>query len=458
MGSPLQWFVFKIPYQLYDSILPFPFKWNSTTMRLLPNISMCGANKKLTAWLWSGPLLFGLNLALYIIHVHILSNLEPERRFGLAYYVRLLLAILNLFTFGTIIQFAMYYTKNMEDMAALFTGTSSAFEGAVDKLGAWYLITTKPFYKDFLGVALAGATFILGFLAVSIPVIGVLFEFDALAPFFPTNFSNINNTFDAVSMLLRILVRLLFYFFPIALKARWFNFVLAHLAIVLETGNRLLILLRNYLFFPPPPYRDPLRRKQSGWEGLLIGAVLIHRQVFLHTQFWSHNIGHLIFMIYSLGIMIWCVSNFTVISLGYQFGFELNAMFISLSLLCMIMFVILVSFVSNMAINSKKWTTDIARMLCVFKSRADVPAADGNYTIGQRINIYNIFNYAASPKPFPLIVSAINVNQVAKNAMAKYYQFVGGVLQLKLHHLEIILYFTELLTTSIFTDLNLRLR
>ncbi|CAL8097913.1 unnamed protein product [Orchesella dallaii] len=366
MSTPLQWFVFKIPYKLYDTILPFPFKWDSTTMQLLPNISMCGANKKLTAWLWSGPFLFGLNLALYIIHVQILSSLDPEKRLGLAYYVRLLLAIIQLFTFGTIIQFATFYTRNMEEMAALFTG-SRGFEGAVERLGAWYLITTKPFYKDFLGVALAGVTLILGFLAVAFPVIGVLFEIDSLAPFLPTHFSKKNTTFDVIDLVFRIVVRLSFYFFSIALKVRWFNFVLVHLAIVLEIGNSMLVFVRNYLFFPPPPYRDPLRRNQSGWDRLLIRVLLIQRQIFFHTQFWSQNIGHLIFMIYSLGIMIWCVSNFTVISLGSQLSFELNAMFISLSLLCMIMFVILVSFVSNIAINSKKLNMDIAQRLCLFK-------------------------------------------------------------------------------------------
>ncbi|CAL8097907.1 unnamed protein product [Orchesella dallaii] len=147
MSTSLQWLVFKIPYKIYDSILPFPFKWESTTMRLLPNISLSGVNNKL--WLWSGPLFFGINWGLYIVHLQILSNVEEERRHDLVYYVRLLAAIIQLFTFGTIIQFSTYYTRNVEEMAALFTGTGSSFKGAVDSLGAWYLVTSKPFYKDF---------------------------------------------------------------------------------------------------------------------------------------------------------------------------------------------------------------------------------------------------------------------------------------------------------------------
>ncbi|CAL8098481.1 unnamed protein product [Orchesella dallaii] len=367
MSTPIQWFVFKIPFRLYDRILPFPFKWETNQKLLSPSISLSGVSKKQIAWIWTGPILFGINWVLFTIQFRILLNLEADQRLGLAYYIRSLAAIIQLFTFSTILQFASYYTKNRVEMAALFTGSWETLESATDVLGAWYLVNTKPFYKDFLGGALAGVTFVLGILAITIPALGIYFDFDSLAPFLPISFYNISTTFDVIDFLIRILVRFSFYTVPIALKARWFNFVLVHLAVVLEIGNTGLILLRKYVYLPPPPYRDHLRRNQMAWEKLLIRVVLIHRQILLVTQMWSQNIGHLIFIIYSLGIMIWCVANFCFISLGSKLGIELNALLISLSLICMTMFFILMGFVSSIAVNSKKLLWDVAERLNKFK-------------------------------------------------------------------------------------------
>ncbi|CAL8098490.1 unnamed protein product [Orchesella dallaii] len=274
MSTPLQWLVFKIPFRLYDQILPFPFKWKTSQKRLSPSISSSGINKKQIAWVWTGPFLFGINWVLYTIQFRILLNLEPDKRLGLAYYIRSLASIIQLFTFATIIQFASYYTKNRVQMAALFTGSRETLESPLDLPGAWYLINTKLFYKDFLGGALAGVTFVLGFLAITVPALGIFFDFDSLAPLLPTRFSNINTTFDMMDFLIRILIRVSFYTVPIALKARWFCFVLVHLAIVLEIGNTGLTLIRKYIHLPPPPYRDHLRRNQRSWEKLLIRIVL----------------------------------------------------------------------------------------------------------------------------------------------------------------------------------------
>ncbi|CAL8097916.1 unnamed protein product [Orchesella dallaii] len=362
------------------------------------------------------------------------------------------------------------------ELATLITGTHNTLETAADELDAWYIVTTKPFYKDFLGVALACVTIILGFLAISLPVCGIFFEFDALYPFLRTNSSRVDTALDVINLLLRILIRFLFYFFSIVLKARWFNFVLVHFAVELEIWNTTLILIRNYVLLPPPPYRDLLRRNRRGWESLLIKVVLIQRQIFLITQLWSQNIGHLIFImnpvrnhnesfvnvfcealttalivkkitlnvgerlqdnrieaivlemgnnfcilvrsfvnlpppslsgfleeksetvekaliqrctvsarrfpcqavlvskcchliftIYNLGIMIRSVPNFTIISLYPQLGFELNSSVISVSVMCMIMFLIPVSLVSDIVINSSYVSKDIASRLCMYK-------------------------------------------------------------------------------------------
>ncbi|CAL8098496.1 unnamed protein product [Orchesella dallaii] len=316
MSTPLQWFAFKIPFRLYDRILPFPFKWEPTEKRLSSSIPLSGVSRKLIAWIWAGPILFGISLVLFTIQFRILLHLDADKRLGLAYYIRLLAVIINLFSFATISQFSSYYTKNRKEMAALFTGSLEPMASPLELLGAWYLINTKPFYKDFLGGALAGVTFVLGIIAITSPALGIFFDFDSLAPLLPTSFSNINTTFDMIEFLIRVLVRVSFYTVTCVLAARWFKFVLVHLAILLEIGNNGLILIRKYIHLPPPPYRDHLRRNQS---------------------------------------------------LGSQFGIELNAFLISVSLICMTMFMILVSFVSSLAVNSKKIILDIVQMLNGYK-------------------------------------------------------------------------------------------
>ncbi|CAL8098502.1 unnamed protein product [Orchesella dallaii] len=367
MSTELQWFVFKIPFRLYDQIIPFPFKWEPTQKRLSPSVPLNAVSRKLIAWIWVGPILFGINCMLFTIQFRILLNLQADQRLGLAFYIRLLAVIIQLFLFATISQFSSYYTKNRVEMAALFTGSLELMESPLDLLGAWYLINTKPFYKDFLGGALAGVTFVIGFLLMTVPALGIFFDFDSLAPLLPTSFSNINTTFDMIEFLIRVLVRVSFYTVTCVLTARWFNFMLVHVAVVLEIWNSGLILIRKYIHLPPPPYRDHLKRNQWAWEKLLIRVVLIHREFLLITQMWSQNIGHIIFTMYSVGIMILCISNFCVISLGSKFGIELNALLIGLSLICMTMFMILVSFVSSIAVNSKKIILDIVQMLNGYK-------------------------------------------------------------------------------------------
>ncbi|CAL8098671.1 unnamed protein product [Orchesella dallaii] len=360
MGTKLQWISFDLPFRLCPSSFPFPFDWNSSGKVLYPR---CGGNSipfHQKSWIWVGPSLMTFTAFLFAIQLILLKQQEPEEQDGFKYLINVLISMLHVIALGTILPFATYYTLNRKLMAALFSDTYKSKTHTADELDGWYLLSNKPMHRDYLGIALFLVQLIFGLLTISFPVLGIVFNFDPLAPFLPSNKVGVLSSFkDIILFVSCIVLRFVCYGFETAIMFKWFSFVLIQLALVLTIGNQELVFMRKYVENPPPPFRNN-RKNMKDWQNLLVKVVILQRKIVLHTEFWSNYIGHLIFIIYSLGIMIWCMANYVVIVLRRVLQIEMSYLLISVSTVCLIMFVVLLSFVSSIAINSRKLNSTIA--------------------------------------------------------------------------------------------------
>jgi len=65
----------------------------------------------------------------------------------------------------------------------------------------------------------------------------------------------------------------------------------------------------------------------------------------------------LIFVTYSLGIAVWARANYAFIMFKISVGISLILIVTTISLICLFMFLVLLPFVSNIAVNSSKLNT-----------------------------------------------------------------------------------------------------
>ncbi|CAL8092283.1 unnamed protein product [Orchesella dallaii] len=345
MGTPLQWFSFEIPFRLYDPFFPFPFRWNSKEKKLIAKSIFEERSNKFKKWMWLGPTLLVVTCCLYAFQILKLLLLDKVKRKSLEFYISLLGAFLQMFFTGALAQFAVYYTKNSREMGVLFTNSHEALIEAITRFNIWHLFPRLPPYKDVLGVAFCAITLIPIFLLLCVPPAGLWFGIDPLGPFLPPL-----RTVRFYWVVPISFIRVTFYMLEIMITARWGCFVFIHLAMVLSIGNMGLVLFLKLIYERKRQFWE----RPQAWEQLLIEMIVVQRRVFLHTQIWSRNIGFLIFNIYTLGIGFWCSSNYSLITLRTVLNLLLITFSIIVSVISLTAFFVLVPFVSNIAINSKK--------------------------------------------------------------------------------------------------------
>ncbi|CAL8083794.1 unnamed protein product [Orchesella dallaii] len=358
MGTPLQWLSFAIPFRIYDPFFPFPFKWITSEKKLLSRSHFEESTGKFKNSIWLGPIIIIITCCLFGLNIIKLCKLGKSERKTLQFYFQFVAAIAQFLLAGVFTQYSVYYTKNANEMGVLFTDSHKAMTEGIDRFNGWHLVQMPPFYRDILGVAFCAFTLLPIFSMLCVPPTGVYFGIDPLGHFMP-NVATVKLQW----IVLIIFIRVAFYVVEVLVTARWICFVCIHLAMVLSIGNMALGLLLKVVCERKPRF---LKRPRK-WEEFLIFIVVLQRRIVLHTQIWSRNIGSLIFIIYTSGIDLWSASNYTLILLRSALNVILTVIFILVSGLSLAVFLVLVPFVSNIAINSQNLNRKLVSEMKCYK-------------------------------------------------------------------------------------------
>lgn len=150
---------------------------------------------------------------------------------------------------------------------------------------------------------------------------------------------------------------------------RWYSFVLIKFVLILVHGNLLLKglteITRNtekYPHLPQNPQRllqldivsvARYRHLKQSWDNLLIDIFKSHKMLLLPCNFWSLNVGLILFFMISLGTTLISALNYAAFMLNAAMGLNLLIVCIFLSFSLSKVFLIIISFVTSIERNSR---------------------------------------------------------------------------------------------------------
>ncbi|CAL8145940.1 unnamed protein product [Orchesella dallaii] len=349
----LKWVAFGIPFNIFDKYVPFPFKWDSENKKL----EFLQLNLKTLRRVWLS--IFILVFANLIYILNLFRNIlyfKPENHIYLELALSLILAsILIIITFT-----AISYTRNGPERAALFSDSYRAQNSAVRDLHAEHLFRPPPPHKDLTGIILCCTNYGLACVCFCIPIAGMYLAMDPLH--LVSQF--LLGSGQVAPLYLFIFVRLLIAFIICVVTSRWAIFLLVQLFLVLTIGNdslkALAYVVREPHHFPYLPQKPIVvttpeeKKKLEIWKSFVISVIIIQRRVFLHTKFWSYNIGYVGYTLVAVGTFLWGITNCTLINMYRYLDLEIVILTFLLSFICFFFYLTLVSFVASIEVNSGK--------------------------------------------------------------------------------------------------------
>ncbi len=90
------------------------------------------------------------------------------------------------------------------------------------------------------------------------------------------------------------------------------------------------------------------------WQEQVIRLLIIQRRIFLHTKIWSYNLGFIIFLLVTTGIVLWSIVNYALLTLYSILPTEIYCFVIGASLLLCFLYVTLATFVTSIENGSSK--------------------------------------------------------------------------------------------------------
>lgn len=226
-------------------------------------------------------------------------------------------------------------------------------------LNVSYLLPSPPFHRDVLGIIFT-VIMVIGpvFLLVIVPGLVILLKIDPLFGLF----SFIPSANLATTILL-ISARFLFTTYEFAVLIRWFSFSLMQLFLVLIIGNTGLKLLYEIAKHPKkfrhlPQKPEPVEHNENTlqmaiWQLFIVRLVIIQRRILLQTRFWSYNMGANIFILVSLGVILWSLTNYTLIVMTAILPIEIILVAIALEVVYVFLYGTLIPYVTSIEHGSR---------------------------------------------------------------------------------------------------------
>lgn len=234
------------------------------------------------------------------------------------------------------------------------------FISAAATLQVNYILTPPPIYRDILGIIFAvGIAFTpLVFMCMLWPGMSVVLKLDPLFPIL--GYAEPSSIFFHSF----ILTRFLFSTFESAVLVRWYCFSIMQLFLVLTIGNTGFHLLYNITKYPYKHRHLPQKPeiivfmedaiKMKTWQDLVITMLIMQRRIFLQTKFWSYNLGFIIFILITTGVILWSIVNFALLTLYSILPTQIYGFAVGVSLLVCFLYVTLVTFVTSIENGSSK--------------------------------------------------------------------------------------------------------
>lgn len=223
-----------------------------------------------------------------------------------------------------------------------------------------YVLTPPPLHRDILGIVFAVGLAFSPMLCMCIlwPGMSVVLKLDPLFPIFRDTGPSSIYYYPFISL------RFLFSTFEFAVLIRWYGFSIMQLFLVLTIGNFGLDVLYDITKYPHKHRHLPQKPRQilfkedaaemTRWQELVIKILIIQRRIFLHTRFWSYNLGLIIFILFTTGTVLLSIVNYALLNLYSILPTEIYLFAIFFTLLFGFCFVILVTFVTSIENGSSK--------------------------------------------------------------------------------------------------------
>lgn len=124
MGTPLMWYAFGKTFEIYDNVISFPFKWNPSQKQMYFN------EDKVRNTLFS---ISTMLVAFICCGVNIWYLITIRSTWSSLNYVQIIVSLIQFFLCLIIISFAVYFTHNGGEMAALFTDSHRTMSHGMSK-------------------------------------------------------------------------------------------------------------------------------------------------------------------------------------------------------------------------------------------------------------------------------------------------------------------------------------
>ncbi|CAL8098192.1 unnamed protein product [Orchesella dallaii] len=254
-------------------------------------------------------------------------------------------------------------------MGWLFSTTNKSLVDGMEKLSVLHLLNPPPIFQDIVGVLSVGLVAFMTMGVLCLPILTIFFDVDPLCILL--------EPFHNGHVLLSVtvyLVRYIFFALAFTRMARWYCFIFIHFVVVLVIANKfmdgILKIVQNpedFNHLPNKPNNSDSLKEKVAWQRFIIRVILLNRSIRLLCNFWSRNVGWLIFTILVLGVWLWAASNYALMALYTMLPQLLILVCVWLSTICSVIFVVLATYVAQVEKKSNVLVGIIRRDLRSYK-------------------------------------------------------------------------------------------